>query len=345
MLMAATQAPLVSASKVYKTFAPVRPNADVPPGQWVLDGVSLTIRKGESVGLVGESGSGKSTLGRIILGLLPPTRGSVDYDGVDVWGAPERERRAMRARCQIVFQDPLGALNPRRTIAESIELPLINARWARPSRTARVDELLCRVGLDPRHKNRYPHQFSGGQCQRVVIARAIALDPDFLFLDEPVSALDVSVQAQILNLLEDIRAALGLTCLFVSHDLKIVRHFCERTAVMFHGQLVEMGASEAIFDAPLHPYTRALRAAVLDVRGAAPLAGAGDTPDGDAHVANAAGCRYAPRCPLRMDVCANFAPPLERIAADHWLACHAAAEIAGPPCTFPEFFKEVEPAE
>jgi oligopeptide/dipeptide ABC transporter ATP-binding protein len=345
MLNAARQPPLVSATGIYKTFAPIRRNASVRPDQWVLDGVSLSIGQGESLGLVGESGSGKSTLGRIILGLTPPTRGTVTCAGANVWALPERDRRAMRGKWQIVFQDPLGALNPRRTISDNIELPLINAGWPRARRAARVDELMGRVGLDARHKGRYPHQFSGGQCQRVVMARAIALDPEFLFLDEPVSALDLSVQAQILNLLAEVRAALGLTCLFVSHDLKIVRHVCERTAVMYHGQLVETGPSTVIFDEPRHPYTRALRSAVLDVQRAPKLTAVNS--DSDGGPVTGTGCRYAPFCHLRKAICIEAAPELSHLGGGHWLACHAASEtgpMPRPAASTPERSYQGEPA-
>jgi len=291
----------------------------------VIDHVSLRIGRGEIVGLVGESGSGKSTLGRMILGLLPPTDGRVKYDGADVWSLPEAERRQMRARVQMVFQDPLGALNPRRTIGENIELPLINFGWPRSERRRRIEDVLVQVGLNPAHSGRFPHQFSGGQCQRAVIARAIALRPEFLFLDEPVSALDVSVQAQILNLLAELRRTAALTYLFVSHDLRVVRHLCDRTAVLYHGQLVELAPSGAGYDRPMHPYTRALRAAVLD---GSPSAAEAPAPNTDLNVtAIRKGCRYAGQCPLRREVCTRERPPLLEWEPGRWIACHASADI------------------
>jgi oligopeptide/dipeptide ABC transporter ATP-binding protein len=299
---------------------------------WVLNGVSLDIKRGETLGLVGESGSGKSTLGRIILGMTRPTRGRISFDGSDIGSLSDSERRLSRAKRQIVFQDPVGALNPRRSVAENIELPLINFGWTQAKRRERVDELLSIVGLEPGHKNRFPHQFSGGQCQRIVIARAIALDPEFLFLDEPVSALDASVQAQIINLLIEIRRRLKLTCLFVSHDLKVVRTFCDRTAVLYHGQLVEIGPSRDIFEEPRHPYTKALRAAVLSVRRRADISNfiKAETLGQPAATAPPA-CRYVRHCSVRRDVCEAARPAQTRLSPERWAACHAIERDPGAP--------------
>jgi oligopeptide/dipeptide ABC transporter ATP-binding protein len=314
---------LVNAQDLRKSFTRERSQGGMDR---VIDQISLRIHRGEIVGLVGESGSGKSTLGRMILGLVPPTEGWVRYDGVDIWSLSAAARCSMRAKAQMVFQDPLGALNPRRTIAENIELPLINFGWPGRERRRRVEDVLLQVGLNPAHTGRFPHQFSGGQCQRAVIARAIALKPEFLFLDEPVSALDVSVQAQILNLLADLRRSAHLTYLFVSHDLRVVRHLCDRTAVLYHGQLVELAASQDIYDRPLHPYTRALRMAVLDDSANADVAPSANT-DPKA-TATHAGCRYAAQCPLRREVCLRERPPLLEWASGRWIACHATADIA-----------------
>jgi oligopeptide/dipeptide ABC transporter ATP-binding protein len=206
-------------------------------------------------------------------------------------------------------------------------LPLINFGWSWRDRRKRVDDVLLQVGLNPAHADRYPHQFSGGQCQRAVIARAIALRPEFLFLDEPVSALDVSVQAQILNLLAELRRGSQLTYLFVSHDLRVVRHLCDRTAVLYHGQLVELASSQDIYDRPLHPYTRALRLAVLDDNPLTETADVVAVTGSDLKVNVHAGCRYAGQCPLRRDICAHKRPSLVERAPGHWIACHASDEI------------------
>ena len=281
------------------------------PGLPALDAVTLDIRQGEILGLVGESGSGKSTLGRILLGLIATSEGSVTFDDMPM--PPLRPTEA-----QIVFQDALSALNPRRTIGQSIALPMINAGWSRARRADRVSELLQSVGLSPSDAARYPHQFSGGQCQRIVIARALALGPRFLFLDEPISALDVSVQAQILNLLARVQAEAGLTFLFVSHDLEVVRHFCDRTAVLYRGQLMETGPADALYDAPRHPYTRALRASVLS-GGALPEI-APETPGSEAA---SGGCRFAARCPRVRPICLTERPPERPVGPDHTASCHA----------------------
>ena len=229
--------------------------------------VSIDIRKGEVLGCVGGSGSGKSTLGRMIIRLIEPDSGEVRYAGQDLGALSREELRAFRKRMQIVFQDPLQSLNPRRTVAENVERPLLNFGMPRPSARRRVEELLDLVGLDPTQSYRYPHEYSGGQCQRVAIARALALEPEFLFLDEPVSALDVSIQAQILNLLADLRKKLHLTFLFVSHDLKIVKQFCDRTIVMYRGSVLETGSSDEVYRDPKHPFTRDFLRTVLHVRG------------------------------------------------------------------------------
>jgi ABC-type oligopeptide transport system ATPase subunit len=236
--------------------------AGAPPLR-AVDDVSLAIEKGETFGLVGESGSGKTTTGRCILRLIEPTSGSVAFDGRNVLALTPAELRQIRREMQIVFQDPYSSLNPRMRIGRIIEEPLaIHGSGTKEQREARVRELLALVGLDVSHAARYPHEFSGGQRQRVGIARALALNPSFIVADEPVSSLDVSVQAQVINLLMDLQQALGLTYLFIAHDLRLVRHICTRTAVMYRGRIVEMGPTVAVFDQPAHPYTRALLAAL-----------------------------------------------------------------------------------
>ena len=228
-----------------------------------VDGVGFSIAEGETFGLVGESGSGKTTTGRCILRLIEPTSGAVRFKGEDVLGFSRARMQQARRDMQIVFQDPYSSLNPRMRVGDIVEEPLIIHRTgAKTARRARVEQLFSLVGLDPAHLARYPHQFSGGQRQRVGLARALALNPSFIIADEPVSALDVSVQAQVVNLLMDLQQQLKLTYLFIAHDLRLVRHICTRVAVMYLGRIVEMGATERLFEAPAHPYTRALLSAI-----------------------------------------------------------------------------------
>ena len=228
-----------------------------------VDGVSFTIAEGETFGLVGESGSGKSTTGRCMLRLVEPTSGEVRYQGEDVLGFSSARMRAARRHLQMIFQDPYSSLNPRMRAREIVEEPLvIHKLGAKAARVARVAELFGLVGLDPAHLERYPHEFSGGQRQRIGVARALALEPKFIIADEPVSALDVSIQAQVINLLMDLQQRLQLTYLFIAHDLRLVRHICRRVAVMYLGKIVEMGDTEALFANPAHPYTRALLSAI-----------------------------------------------------------------------------------
>ena len=307
--------PMVVVTGVSKLF----PGSSAP----AVEDVSFTIEAGETLGLVGESGSGKSTLGRLIIGLIPPSAGDVIVDRrpLDRLSAPELRR--LRADMQVVFQDPVATLNPRRTVADNLALPMINFGWKRARRQERARELMRRVGLDPEQANRYPHQFSGGQCQRIGIARALTLGPRFLFLDEPVSALDVSVQAQIMALLAELRAELALTFLFVSHDLRLVRHFCDRTIVMYHGRALEIGPSAAVFDTPLHPYTAALRRAVLPIhRAAFPTQEPQLAEVGAFGVPPRAGCIFVDRCPQRFAPCATLRPALRATAAGRRIACH-----------------------
>ena len=294
-----------------------------------VDDVSLAIPRGQTVGLVGESGCGKSTVGRLLLRLIEPSAGSVWFDGEEISRAAPGELRRTRRQMQIVFQDPHSSLNPRRTVGEIVTRPLvIHGEASRRERARRAEELLRLVGLDPGMRGRYPHEFSGGQRQRIGIARALALRPSFIVLDEPTSSLDVSVQAQILNLLNDLKRDLGLTYLFVSHNLNVVEYFCDTTVVMYLGQVVESGPSEAIHADPLHPYTQALISAVL-----VPEVGkqrdrvvlSGDVPS---PVHPPSGCRFHTRCPFAMEICREVQPPLLEQASGHRAACHLYPNVA-----------------
>jgi oligopeptide/dipeptide ABC transporter ATP-binding protein len=295
-----------------------------------IDDVNLDIHAGEVVGCVGETGSGKSTLGRLILNLVRPDFGQVWLDGTRIDNLPPAMMRVHRRQMQMVFQDPLQALNPRRTVAENIGLPLVNFGEPASEISHRVRELLDLVGLNPAHANRYPHEFSGGQCQRIGIARAVALNPRFLFLDEPVSALDVSVQAQILNLLLDLRRRLNLTYLFVTHDLKIVRHIADRIIVLYRGKILESGPSDAVYGAPRHPYSRALIDSILRTEGnerwkvIAQRDADGDV-DSDAAGFRAderVGCIYTAACPECFAPCQTVVPQPLMVAPGHEVACH-----------------------
>ncbi|MFI0356904.1 ABC transporter ATP-binding protein [Actinomadura sp. 9N407] len=295
-----------------------------------VDGVNLELRRGETLGVVGESGCGKSTLARLLLAGERPTSGTVRFEGRDIFELPRRELRAMRRRIQMVLQDPYSSLNPRMTVGDIVGEPFAIHPEVAPKgeRRARVQELLELVGLDPDHVSRYPHQFSGGQRQRVGIARALALRPDVIVCDEPVSALDVSVQAQVMNLLEDLQEELGLAYVFIAHDLAAVRHISDRIAVMYLGKVVETGDGHRIYEHPTHPYTQALLSAVpvpdpelasldrqimLEGEPPSPL----DPPSG---------CRFRTRCWKAEDVCAREEPALvERDGSAHPSACHFAA--------------------
>ncbi|HKJ93764.1 MAG TPA: oligopeptide/dipeptide ABC transporter ATP-binding protein [Longimicrobiales bacterium] len=296
-----------------------------------VDGVSFAIRRGETLGLVGESGSGKTTVGRLVLRLLEPTSGSVRFDGRDLADLDVGELRALRRRAQIVFQDPYGSLNPRMTVGDALaEVLRVHGLASGRGVADRVRELLDLVGLRGEHADRYPHEFSGGQRQRIGIARALSVEPEFLVCDEPVSALDVSVQAQVVNLLMDLQRRLGLTYLFIAHDLGVIEHVSDRIAVMYLGRIVELGDAAAVQDSPRHPYTRALLSAVPKVepmgrRGRIVLSG--EVPSS---MHPPTGCPFHPRCPhpLKDAQCARVVPPLTEKAADHFAAC---IKEGGPP--------------
>ncbi|HEX6938158.1 MAG TPA: ABC transporter ATP-binding protein [Longimicrobiales bacterium] len=308
-----------------------------------VDDVSFWLRRGETLGLVGESGSGKTTTGRTILRLIEPTAGAAFFDGRDIFRMDDQELRRLRRRAQIVFQDPFGSLNPRMTIGDALREVLHVHGLARGAAAdRRVHELLERVGLDPDHARRYPHEFSGGQRQRIGIARALSVEPDFIVCDEPVSALDVSVQAQVLNLLHDLQARFRIAYLFIAHDLSVVEHISDRIAVMYLGRIVEIGAAADVIHRPAHPYTRALLAAVPvpESRAARRTDGpardggrtllAGDAPG---PLTPPRGCPFHPRCthPRKDAECTRITPPLTEIAPGHSAACIKEAPTARSP--------------
>ncbi|GAB3020076.1 hypothetical protein GCM10011376_36880 [Nocardioides flavus (ex Wang et al. 2016)] len=302
-----------------------------------VDGISFEVPKGGSLGLVGESGCGKSTTGRLITRLYKPTGGSMMFDGKDLAKLSNREMKPLRRDVQMIFQDPYTSLNPRHTVGTIVGAPLeVHNVVPKDKVLPRVQELLEIVGLNPEHYNRYPNEFSGGQRQRIGIARALTLNPKVLVADEPVSALDVSIQAQVINLLQDIQSEFDVAFLFIAHDLAIVRHFCPEIAVMYLGKIVEIGDRETIYSHPHHPYTQALLSAVPDVKQAA-VGGRrerirleGDVPS---PINPPSGCRFRTRCQFAQEICAKVEPPLLQIGKRHKVACHFAGELGAHPAT------------
>ena len=310
---------------LFKTFPVGKKGFFSKPAGYVhaVDGVSLSIKNGETLGIVGESGCGKSTLGRVMTHLLPATDGQVLLNGVDVTHAKGDELQKLRRTIQMIFQDPYSSLNPRHTVGRIVGMPLVvqNINPAQ-GRKKRVQELLELVGLNPEHYNRYPHEFSGGQRQRIGIARSLALEPKIIIADEPVSALDVSIQAQILNLLQDLQKQLDLSYVFIAHDLSVVKHVSDRVAVMYLGKIVEEAGSEELYSNPMHPYTLALLSAVPEpnpekVRQRILLTGDVPSP-----INPPSGCRFRTRCWRATELCATTEPPLVQISSNHKVACH-----------------------
>jgi len=321
--------PLLDVKDLTKHF-PVRSRPFSKKKDWVyaLDGVSFTLDKGETLGLVGESGCGKSTTGRAILRLIEPTSGQVFLEGTDICSLDKKNMRDARKKMQIIFQDPFGSLNPKRTIGKIISEPLDNYHIEKgKGREEQVVQLLKRVGLKPEHISRYPREFSGGQRQRIGIARALALRPRLIIGDEPVSSLDVSIQAQVLNLLKDLQEEFGLSYIFISHDLSVVRHISDRIAVMYLGKFVELAPGEKLYGDPLHPYSQALLSSIpvpdTKVKRKRFIL-EGDVPS---PIHPPSGCRFHPRCPIfnkdQNPLCKEQTPGFREIQRAHWVACHA----------------------
>jgi oligopeptide/dipeptide ABC transporter ATP-binding protein len=338
MSISSSTTPLLQVSDLGKTFGTgaswFRPGVQVR----AVDGVSFTLRAGETLGLVGESGSGKSTLGRLVLKLIEPSAGRIVFDGQDVTALKGAQARALRTHMQMVFQDPYGSMNPRMTVGDLVREPMQVHGYGSDLMRTRLESTLREVGIDARMANRYPHEFSGGQRQRIAIARALVLDPKLLILDEPVSALDVSIQAQILNLLHGIQRRTGIAYLFIAHDLAVVRHISHRIAVMYLGKIVETAERDALYQQPHHPYTRTLLSAVpvpdpVKERGKHRIALHGEI--GSA-ASMPAGCRFHPRCFRAREIggpggvpvaCASQLPAFDVVAPDHLAACHHARHV------------------
>ncbi|RLT43099.1 MAG: dipeptide ABC transporter ATP-binding protein [Chloroflexi bacterium] len=320
-------APLVAVRDL-KKFFPVtagllvqRKIADVR----AVDGLTFDVFKGETLGLVGESGCGKSTAGRSVLQLYPPTSGSVNFAGTELTTMKSGDLRRFRRRMQMIFQDPFSSLNPRMTVEQIIGEPMaIHGLYKGAERRDRIQYIMAAVGLNPAFSKRYPHEFSGGQRQRIGIGRALAVEPEFIVCDEPVSALDVSIQAQVINLLEDLQNDFGLTYLFIAHDLAVVRHISDRVAVMYLGKMMELADSNVLYESPLHPYTKALLSAVPITdpeieRKRERIILAGDVPS---PLRPPPGCVFNTRCPIAVDECRERVPEWREHVKDHWVACH-----------------------
>jgi len=289
-----------------------------------VDDVTITLNEGETLGIVGESGSGKSTLARCIVRLLTPTEGTLRYRGQDITHLGRRDLEPLRREAQIVFQDPVSSLNPRKRVGQIVGVPMRLHGIEKDTIGPRVRELLARVGLNPEHVNRFPHEFSGGQRQRIGVARALAVDPRLIVLDEPVSALDVSIQAQVINLLDDLQDDFGLSYFFIAHDLSVVRHVSDRIAVMYLGKVVELSPAKELYDKPIHPYTEALLAAIPipdpdENRARERVVLSGEPPN---PIDPPSGCRFHTRCPHATEICAQVEPPLAEYANGHVAACH-----------------------
>jgi peptide/nickel transport system ATP-binding protein/oligopeptide transport system ATP-binding protein len=308
-----------------KKYYPVTSGLFSKASAWVkaVDGVDLTIRRGETLGLVGESGCGKSTLGRLVLRLEDPTEGAIIFEGQDIARLPNKQMDKLRAEMQVIFQDPYSSLNFRRTVGQTVEEPFIVHRkhMNKKERRQEAARLIQEVGLRPEHISRYPHEFSGGQRQRIGIARALALNPKLIVCDEPVSALDVSIQAQIINLLQDLQEGHRLTYLFIAHDLSVVEHISNRVAVMYLGRIVETAANEKIYNNPLHPYTQALTSASPSPnpkKKKRRIILEGDVPS---PINPPPGCNFHTRCPKAFEACDKAVPVLQEIEPGHWVSC------------------------
>ncbi|MYL53956.1 dipeptide ABC transporter ATP-binding protein [Pontibacillus yanchengensis] len=321
--------------KNLKKHFPIKKGAILPKqvgAVKAVDGVSFHVRKGETLGLVGESGCGKSTAGRSILNLIKPTEGEVVYKGEDISHYKGEQLRQLRKEIQIIFQDPYASLNPRMTVEQIIEEPMRAFKVPASERKPKVEKLLNVVGLSPYHKHRYPHQFSGGQRQRIGIARALALDPELIICDEPVSALDVSIQAQVVNLMEDLQKEFDLTYIFIAHDLSVVHHISDRVAVMYLGEIVEVGEVDELYKNPKHPYTQALLSAIPEAnphkkRDRIMLEGDLPSPSDPPQ-----GCKFHTRCPFAEEQCKVEHPKLKDVSTrDHQAACHLVNEVVKEP--------------